>query len=387
MISFASGISGHPETPVALGEAIGQVSEQLDGDRPSLVVVHFSPHHLSEARNVATAIHELLQPRAAFGGSVSGVIGGGLCLEGGPGISVWAATLDDTAVRTMLLESTETPEGGAVTGWPELESDAGTLILLADPFSFPLDRFLATLSTTHPKVEVAGGFASAGVAPGVNRLIADISMTSSGATGVFIESSPGIATCSIQLSRPVGESLTVTGANQGVVFELGGKPALDRLEQTFNELDSSSKRLMSSRMQLGVAIDEQKDEFGLGDFAVYDIVGADESEKSIVLAQTIDVGQTVRFHIPDPSVAREAIVSELGLLKADSAVAVLIFTPMGVELPSDWLDLTSQLDHAPGSSPRGPAIAGAYCAGQAGRLGDNSYLLPDAVSLAVFEGS
>lgn len=384
MIAFATGISEHPEAAVAAGEALGQISDALGGERPDLVVASFTPQHLSQARNIATTIHELLAPKAAIGGSVSGVIGDGRSVEAGPGISIWAAKLDAIRVTTMLLETIDSPEGGEVRGWPDHGCEAGTLILLADPFSFPLDRFLASLNSKLPEVAVTGGFVSAGVAPDVNRLIADLSTTGSGAVGVLIEPSPLIATQVIEASRPVGRALTVTRAEAGTIYELGGKPALERLEETFNEIDVESKRLMSAGMQLGTVLNEQQDEFGPGDFVVRDITGAEKSENSITTGEIVEVGQTVKFHVRDPEVAAARLAEALA--GGGTAPSALIFAPMGAGIPDQVLDASDEARHglcAAGVRPR-PCVAGAYCAGQIGISAGGNRIYPDAVTLAAF---
>lgn len=390
MTSFAAGISEHPEAAVAAGEALGQVADALEGERPDLVVAFFTPQHLSQARNIATAIHELLAPRAAIGGSVSGVIGDGHSVEAGPGISIWAAKLDSIRVTTMILETTESPDGGEVRGWPDQGCEAGTLILLADPFTFQLDRFLASLNSNLPEVAVAGGFASAGVAPGVNRLIADMSTAGSGAVGALIEPSPQVGMMVIEASRPVGRALTVTRAEAGTIFELGGKPALERLEETFNEIDVESKRLMSAGMQLGTVLDEQQDEFGPGDFVVRDITGADKSENAITTGEVVEVGQTVQFHVRDPEAAADELAASLSGVGDNTSA--LIFAPMGAGIPDEALAGGDGDHQGVGEAPAHsrPPVAGAYCAGQAGRSatgtdskGRNRFY-PDAVNLVTF---
>lgn len=390
MIAFATGISEHPEAAVAAGEALGQISDAFEGERPDLVVAFFTPQHLSQARNIATAIHELLAPRAAIGGSVSGVIGDGRNVEAGPGISIWAARLDAIRVTTMMLETIDSPDGGEVRGWPDHGCEAGTLILLADPFSFPLDRFLASLNSSLPGIAVTGGVASAGVAPDVNRLVADMSTAGGGAVGALIEPSPLIGTRVIEASRPVGKALTVTRAEAGTIFELGGRPALERLEETFNEIDVESKRLMSAGMQLGTVLDEQQDEFGPGDFIVRDITGAEKSENSITTGEVVEVGQTVQFHVRDPEAAADELAASLS--GGGDTTAALIFAPMGAGIPDEALSGgdTNHLGAGEACAESRPTVAGAYCAGQAGRAGGGgdskggNRIFSDAVTLATF---
>lgn len=387
VIAFAAGISEHPQTAVAAGEALGQVSDALEGERPDLVIAFFTPQHLPQARNIATSVHEFLAPKAVIGGSVSGVIGNGRSVEAGPGISIWAARLDSIRVTTMLLETIDSPEGGEVRGWPDEGCGAGTLILMADPFSFSLNRFLASLNSNLPEVAVTGGFVSAGVAPDVNRLIADLSTTGRGAVGVLIEPSPVVTTLVIEASQPVGRAFTVTRAEGMTIYELGGKPALERLEETFNEINVEAKRLMSAALQLGIVLDEQQDEFGPGDFIVSDITGAERSGNSITTGTIVEVGQTVQFHVRDPETTASKLFETLSGVRHPSSA--LIFAPMGAEISEEVLAGSGRA--AKGSGARDaaeagyrPSVAGVYCAGQVGNSARGNWVYPDAVTLATF---
>ncbi|RIK10636.1 MAG: hypothetical protein DCC49_02955 [Acidobacteria bacterium] len=193
-------------------------------------------------------------------------------------------------------------------------------------------------------------------------------------------------TAVIEASRPIGKAFTVTAAEAGTIFELGGKPALERLEETFNEIDVESKRLMSAGMQLGTVLNEQQDEFGPGDFQVRDLAGADESDKSITTGEVVEVGQTVQFHVRDPAAAQEKLSRTLSA--GDDSASALVFAPMGAGIADEVL--AGDLHRSGGGAVYRPCIAGAYCAGQAGRIGNataptgGNRLFPDAVTLATF---
>ncbi|GIU89253.1 MAG: hypothetical protein KatS3mg010_0352 [Acidimicrobiia bacterium] len=53
-----------------------------------------------------------------------------------------------------------------MTGWPDAVPDRGTLLLLADPFSFPVPDVLRVCNEAAPGLTVVGGLASSAVGPG-----------------------------------------------------------------------------------------------------------------------------------------------------------------------------------------------------------------------------
>src|SRR5438445_8534230 len=73
--------------------------------------------------------------------------------------------------------------------WRDWSSDvcSSDLLLLADPFSFPVDAFLRRLDEDRPGLAVIGGLASAAARPGGNRLALDGEVSSEGAVGVLLD--------------------------------------------------------------------------------------------------------------------------------------------------------------------------------------------------------
>src|SRR5262249_32127540 len=159
---YAAALSLHPTPVEAVGEVAGEVLERFGGNRPDLLVCFASPHHAGAFEDVVGGLRKLLEPGAVVGCTAAGVAGGGFEVEQGPGLSVFAASFGAGRVDGILLEAQETDEGMAIVGWPDRAPARGTLLMLADPFSFPLSDFLAVCNLRVPDVTVVGGLASGG---------------------------------------------------------------------------------------------------------------------------------------------------------------------------------------------------------------------------------
>src|SRR5689334_8329003 len=170
---YAAALSQHPVPAHAVGETAGQIMDALDGDDPDLVVCFASPHFVGAFEDVAHALRQLLSPVVLLGGTAVSVIGGALEIEEEAALSVFAAAFDDATLTPVALRVEDTPDGAAVVGWPELDHEPSTLLLFAEPFSFPVDGFLRRLNEDRPELTVIGGLASAGGRPGANRLVLD----------------------------------------------------------------------------------------------------------------------------------------------------------------------------------------------------------------------
>ena len=101
-----------------------------------------SRRRTSSARmdDLAFALGNLLTPRALMGATAVAVIGGPREVEDGPAVSVFAAVVPRTGAHARRRSASSTrPTARRSPGWPELDDEPTTLILLADPFTFPTD--------------------------------------------------------------------------------------------------------------------------------------------------------------------------------------------------------------------------------------------------------
>jgi small ligand-binding sensory domain FIST len=375
---YASALSCHPVPAHAVGEAAGEVIEQLDGEDPTLVVCFASAHFVGALDDAANALRNLLEPQVLVGGTAGGIIGGSHEVEAGPAFSVFAAYLPDATLTPVALRLEETPDGAAVTGWPPDVDAATTLILFADPFTFPADAFLRRLNEERPGLSVIGGLASAAGHPGGNRLVLDHQVRPDGAVGVFVDGAT-VETVVSQGCRPIGQPFTVTRAEQNVIVELGGQPALRRLEELAAGATEADRDLLRGGLQVGLVVDEHKVEFERGDFLIRSVLGADRDVGAIAVGDHVDVGQTLQFQVRDGVAADEDLRALLASHAADGA---LLFTCNG-----RGQHLFGVPDHDSGVVAQllGPVpLAGAFCAGELGPVGGRNFLHGFTASLALF---
>jgi small ligand-binding sensory domain FIST len=360
-----------------VGEAVGQVLEGLDDERPDLVLVFASPHHAGAFEDIATATRALLEPAVLLGATAAAVIGGPREVEDRTALSIFAARLPATILTPVRLEVVPTPDGPSMVGWPD--EPEGTLLLLADPFTFPADAFLERVNDDLPGLQVIGGLASAAMNAGGNRLVLDDEVTATGAVGALVNGGIEVRTVVSQGCRPVGKPYVVTKATRNFIFELGGKPALERLQETAAAASDEERELMRHGLQIGCVLDEGRLQFGRGDFLVRGVVGADQRSGAIAVGDVVDVGRTVQFQVRDAGSADEDL--RLMLAEAD-ADAALLFTCNG-----RGQRLFGEADHDAGLVDKliGPLpVAGCFCAGELGPVGSRNFLHGFTASLALF---
>lgn len=381
MNRYAAGLSEHPVPAHAVGEVAGEVIEALGGEDPDLVVAFASPHFVGALDDVAFALANLLTPRVTIGASAVAVIGGPHEVEHGPALSVFAASLPEAELTPVSLRVGRGPGGWTIEGLPEPGEGPATLVLLADPFSFPLDGFLRRLEELAPEVQVVGGAASAARGPGGNRLVLDGDVHDQGAVGVLVR---GVAVRTVvsQGCRPVGTPLTVTRAEGTVLAELAGEDALTRLQEVAAEASDDDRLLMGMGLHLGIVVDEHQLDFAPGDFLVRAVTGADPATGSLTVGDVVEVGQTVQFHVRDARAADDDLRTILAGVDPDDARGALLFScnGRGERFFGEPSHDAGVLDQLLGPLP----AAGMFCAGELGPVGGRSFLHAYTASLAVF---
>jgi len=377
---YASALSRHPTPVEAVGEVAGEILEQFDGARPDLLVCFASPHHAGAFEDIMGGVRKLLEPEAAIGCTMVGVAGGGVEVEDGPGLSVLAASFGAGRVDAIALETRQTADGYEILGWPDWVPARGTMLMLAEPYSFPVGDFLSVCNARVPGVTVMGGMASAGTRAGANRLAVDERIVDHGAVALVCSEDVPVRPVVSQGCRPIGMPLTVTSAERNLVHELAGQPAMARLQELVQAATDAERDLMRDGLHLGVVVDEHKLDFSRGDFLVRNVLGADRRTGSIAVGDRVDVGTTVQFQVRDAASADEDLRALVSGVNGDAA---LLFTcnGRGRRLFPEPNHDAAVVEEMLGTVP----LAGAFCAGEIGPIGGRNFLHSFTASVAVFE--
>jgi small ligand-binding sensory domain FIST len=371
-VPFAAALSAHPNAAHAVGEVTGQVLEALGDEPPDLAVLFVTGPHVRAAGDAGEVVRRLLQPRTLIGCTAVSVLANGLEVEETPAVTLWAGRFGQ--VHGVAIG----PDGG-VEDPPPFEPSA--LVLLADPFGFPAEIAFAALAERWPHLPVVGGMASAARGPGGNRLLLDDRALLTGAVGAFLGPGVEVETIVSQGCRPVGRPYTVTAAEENVVRELGGEPAMQRLLDLANdELTEDEVAVINGGgLHIGLVIDERNLEFQRGDFLVRNVLGANQAEGWIAMAEPVDLGAILQFHLRDAESADDDLRAMLNGRRADAA---LVFTCKG-----RGTNLFAEAHHDAGvvADYLGrPPAAGMFCAGEFGPVGGRNFVHGFTASIALF---
>lgn len=378
---YGAAVSAHPAPEEAAGAVIGEVIEQV-GLRPSVALLFVSGPHVAAFDDIAAAVRRTLGPEVMAGTSAVSVIGGPTEVEDTAAVSLWAASLEGAGpALPVRLEAVTTPDGAELVGMPaEASRPDRTLILMADPYTFPADDLLDHAAERYPGLRIVGGLASAG-GPGSNRLALDGDVCADGAVGVLLPAGAGCRFVVSQGCRPVGAPYTVTASEGNVVGEMGGRPALTRLVDLVRAADPGERDLLSRGLHIGMVIDEHKDSFGPNDFLIRSVLGADRSTGAVAIGAAVPVGSTLQYHVRDRDTADADLRAMLA--GAPGAAGALVFTcnGRGVNLFGEPHHDAALVHEATG----GGAVAGMFCAGEMGPVGGRNHVHGFTASVLLFD--
>ena len=388
-MQYAASHSVHPNLTSAARAVCEDVRKQLDGRTPDLAFVFVSHDHAEDFEELPRLLQQQLGSKVLLGCAGETVVGGGEEIEEGPAVSLWAAILPGAELVPFRLEFGETPDGLISVGYPEDLGDhvaeTRAVFLLGEPFSSVPDSVISRLAEELPGVPLLGGMASGG-GPGANRVFLGDECIDQGAVAVVMRGGPNVRSVVSQGCRPIGPTFVVTKSERNIVFELGGKPTIVRLQEFLPSLSERDQRLVQSGLHLGLAISELKPSLQRGDFLIANVIGADPEIGAIAVGNLVRTGQTVQFHVRDADTADEELIHLLEASRSErtsATRAALLFScnGRGTRLFSKPHHDASTIRRLLGSIP----LAGFFAQGELGPVRGKNYIHGYTASIACFE--
>ena len=389
-MKWASAISEQSSIDGAIAECAASIRAQL-GEAPHLAVAFVSPHYQPEYARVGPMLNEQLGAQHTFGCSGGGIIGAGLEVEQRPALSVTAASMPGVDIEAFHLEGDKLPDLDAGPDkWRDLvgisEGQEPHFVLLADPYSFPVQNLIMGLDFAFPSAAKIGGLASGAQRPGDNALFLDGSVHGSGAVGLALHGNILVDTVVAQGCRPIGDAMRITSSHRNVLVELDGKPPMAVLQDLFRSLSERDRQLMGHSLFLGVVMDEFLDEPVQGDFLIRNVVGMDQRTGSLAIGEMLKEGQLVQFHLRDAETSAQDLTFVLERYAADNreneVPGALLFSCLG---RGEYLYGRANHDTEIFREKLGEVpLGGFFCNGEIGPVGGTTFLHGYTSSFGLF---
>lgn len=344
-----------PFSPSGVADAARGIRQAL-GRPAALAVAFVSPDYLPFLKEFVDTLRVDGHIVNVIGCTAEGRIEGDCESESSTGCAILAMAIEGVEPAVATSQGLHPPTASAAR--------PHSALLITNPHTFDADAWLRGWNRENPGVPCVGGLASGGDDAAVffnDQLVDAVCVPLSGRTGLLPLVSQGC--------RPIGEPLTVTRAEDNIVYCLGGQPAYKALESAFEALSDSEKSVAKGNLFAGIAGTEYLDDFKPGDFLIRSIIGADPGSGAVVIGAIPRTGQTLQYQFRDRSIARADLARVLSPadLAGTRPIATLLFSCLGrgaAFFGEPHYD-AGHFFRATGGRP----LAGFFCSGEIGPVG------------------
>ncbi len=315
-MKWASAVSEQPVLDDAIAECAVAIKASVEDEPLDLAITFISPHYEDSYERVTELMAEKLGAKHVFGCSGGGVIGNGFEIEQRAGVSITAAILPNVDIKPFHLQVHRLPDMDA--GPDKWETLIGVtadrdphFVMLADPYSFPVQDLLMGMDYAFPKAAKIGGLASGASQQGGNALFLDEQVLRSGVIGLALDGNIVVDTVVAQGCRPIGQPMRISKSERNMLLELEGKPPMQILRSMFEELPERDRELLGHSLFLGVVMDELIENPVQGDFLIRNVVGMDQKTGGLAIGDMLNEGQLVQFHLRDAETSTDDLKAVL----------------------------------------------------------------------------
>lgn len=374
----------------ALQKWAEQLRGQLRSQPVALGLVFMAPRFFPHARHVLEILRVHAQVPLLAGCSSQGLITGARELEDDEGLTLALYALPGAELKAFHFNQGQVEEANGPGYWRletgiEPENTNGWLAFI-DPFHLDSETWLRTWNEAYAPLPVMGGLASGGPQAHRTQVYLNGDVFEEGGVAISVGGNVRLAGVISQGCTPIGQTWTLTKVDQNIIHEIGNRPAYEILSKTFNALSPSEQRSARGRLFIGMAVNEYLEDFRRGDFLVRNLLGADPQSGSIAVGALPRLGQTVQFQRHDAEAASEDMGELLDRARRELAGAT-IYGGCLCSCNGRGRGLFGRPDHDADMVQRhfGPiGVAGFFCNGEIGPVGDRNFLHGYTASLALF---
>lgn len=390
-MKWASAASERSSLATAVEECAGKITAELGGDTVDLVAVFITPHYAEQYDSLPEALRKHFGNASIIGCSGIGVIGGAKEIEAGGGVAITAASLPNVSLKNFHFETGDLPSPDAPPSkWEALldvsPKDNPHFLILADPYTFPADAFIAGLDYAFPMSSKVGGLASGAQPYSPHSIFQGEKTYRSGASVIAMSGDVAVDTVVAQGCYPVGPVMFITKAKGNIMLELDGKSPIETVRDLFAKMGDEERQRAARQLFIGIVMDPLKEKWGPGDFLIRNVVGADNVTGAIAIGEHLREGQAVQFHIRDARTAADDLRVQLEHYTrqpgAASSTGALLFscTGRGIGLYGVPDHDSAMFRNLVGPLPLG----GFFCNGEIGPVAGTTYLHGYTSSFGLF---
>ncbi|HTL17786.1 MAG TPA: FIST N-terminal domain-containing protein [Patescibacteria group bacterium] len=363
---------------------------KLSAPSVTLGLVFMTPRFFSHAAQVLELLRVHAQIPLLVGCSSQGLIVGDQEVETNGGFVLGLYYLPGAELRAWHFTQEQVEEANGPAYW-HLETGVNSdqtngWLVFADPFHLDSERWLRSWNEAYAPLPILGGLASGEADEQVTQVYHNGDVYEGGGIAVSFGGRLKLASVTSQGCTPIGETWTITKVEENLIQKIGNRPAYEVLVETFNRLAAEEQKKARGNLFVGLVINEYLEDFHRGDFLIRNLLGADPQSGAIAVGALPRAGQTIQFQRRDAAAATE----DIGALLQQTKRKLIGTTIYGGCLCScngrgHRLFGCSSHDARQVQEQLGPlGLAGFFCNGEIGPVGERNFLHGYTASLALF---
>jgi len=311
-------------------------------------------------------------------------------LEANEGLGLALYALPGAELEGVHFSQSEVEEANDPGYW-QLETGVANnatngWLAFIDPFHLDAESWLRGWNEAYAPTPVFGGLASGVFTDQTTQVYLNGDAFEEGGVAISFGGDVKLAGVISQGCTPIGDTWTLTRVEQNLIHQIGNRPAYAVLADTVNKLSPKEQRQARGNLFIGLVVNEYLDDFHRGDFLVRNLLGGDPQSGVLAVGALPRAGQTIQFQRRDAAAASEDM-SELLQRARQELAGTTIYGGCLCCCNGRGKHLFGSADHDARmvQEKLGPlGLAGFFCNGEVGPVGEKNFLHGYTASLALF---
>jgi small ligand-binding sensory domain FIST len=374
----------------ALRKWAEQLRGQLVSKSVSLGLVFMTPQFFSCAAQVLEILRVHAQIPVLVGCSSGGLITGSEEVEEQAGLVLGLYSLPGAEIQTHRFTQEDVESGQEPGYWIErtgvkADQTSGWLVF-ADPFHLNCDSWLRHWNAAYAPLPILGGLASGDYTEKRTQVYLNGEVFEVGGIAISVGGAVKLASVISQGCAPIGQVQTITKAERNLIQQIGNRPAYEVLTEAMAGLSDSDQKRTNGNLFVGLASPQDSETVQRGDFLMRKLIGTEPESGAIAVGAFPRVGQAIQFQRRDAATAAEDMTALLENARQRFDPATIYGGCLcSCNGRGHRLFGNPNHDAAKIQEHLGPfGLAGFFCNGELGPVGDRSFLLGSTATLALF---
>ena len=363
---------------------------RLSAPHISLGLVFMTPQFFPHARQVLETLRVHARIPLLAGCSSSSLIAGGDEFEENAGLVLALYDLPGAQLHGFHFVQEQVEEANGPGYWPTETSitaeQTNGWLTFADPFHLDAEAWMRTWNEAYAPLPVLGGLASGDMSEQRTQVYLNGDVFEEGGVAISVSGDVKLLGVISQGCTPIGDTWTLTRVEQNLIHQIGNRPAYEVLVETVNKLSPADQRKSRGNLFIGLVVNEYLEDFHRGDFLVRNLLGGDPRSGVLAVGALPRTGQTVQFQRRDAAAATEDMNELLARAKRELGSA-LVYGGCLCSCNGRGKNLFAAPNHDAQTVQQqfGPlGLAGFFCNGEIGPVGEKNFLHGYTASLALF---